>query len=35
MEEKKIKIVEIETDPETVIHLYEELMKEKAKKISE
>jgi hypothetical protein len=34
MEDKKIKIVEIETDPETIIHLYEALFKEKAKKLS-
>jgi hypothetical protein len=35
MEDKKIKIVEIEAEPETIMRLYEALMKEKAKKISE
>jgi hypothetical protein len=35
MEDKKIKIVEIEIDPETVIYLYEALMKEKAKKLAQ
>jgi hypothetical protein len=35
MEDKKIKIVEIEADPESIMHLYEALMKEKAKKLTE